>query len=116
MTVAFHDPRYETASPDEIVLLSLWRGPIRMRVIRPSVSAVALDVARRHGVARDVLRGPGRTNRAGAAARHELMWQLREGLRLTEAVTARILRLDRSTIRNGVRRHIEWRRKEGLQA
>jgi hypothetical protein len=87
------------------VVLSLWRG---LCVVQPATMAqIASEVAMRHGVTLDAMRGPRRAKRL-VWARHEAFWRIYRTERFSFPQIGRFFGdRDHSTVIYGVRRFEE---------
>jgi hypothetical protein len=76
---------------------------------RPTLHSILNEVARRHGLSSDVLRGP-RQDHPALFARHEAIWRMyRAGLWSRVHIGKFMGGRDHSTVSNAIRRHEERR-------
>lgn len=82
--------------------LSMWRGPISMRV---SMASIIAEVADTYGFSIEELKGPGRTKGISNARQHA-MWMMAQQDHLSLPQIGRFLGgRDHTTILHGIRQH-----------
>jgi len=110
-------PAMPTSNIRSVVAMSIKWAPPQVMPAMPTMREIVADVARRHGVTPDDIRGPSR-RRSFVRPRHEAMWLMRQvrfadgSQRYSLPQIAQFLGgRDHTTVLNGVRRYEDRRKK-----